>query len=118
MQFIREKQTCNLEYDMVNAKWLVEKVCEINSYAQNIYAALCNNEFQKHDVIPILKNEIWSCSWRSAGHIVSNIRQDGDYLDWYCSGIGGSEDGSYVPEGSITSEVKRDLSTLGWVVID
>ena len=120
----------NLEQDLKDAAWLCEKIKASEVYAQNLYAAMCNREFVKHDVLPILKNEIWSCSWRYAGGIVANIRCEGDYLDWYCSGMGGLAtydvaEGEahmakmkYVPEATVTDEIREDLKQLGWIVLD
>ncbi len=110
----------NLEYDLRSTEWIVKKVQASNKYAQQIYAALCNNDFQKLDVIPILTNAVWSCSWRYAGGIVADMRGEGDYIDWYSSGAGGAYDElpGPVTEGTITSEVKDDLRKLGWVVKD
>lgn len=111
----------NLEYDLRTTEWILEKVRTSNTYAQNLYAALCNNDFQKLDVLPILKNEKFSCSWRSAGAIIAHMRQSGSYIDWYCSGslsYDGPLKESYVGEGEVTEEIKYDLKKLGWVVID
>jgi len=113
-----EQRENNLEWDMMNADWFVHKVCESNSYAQNLYAAMCNNEFQKLDVLPVLKEETWGCSWRSAGGIVAEIRKDGDYLDWYCSGIASKERCGYVGESIVTDEIREDLRQLGWIVLE
>ena len=115
----------NLEYDMMNSEWFVNKVRSCMVYAQNVYAALCNNEFQKLEVISVLKNQTWSCSWRSAGGIVAELRNEGDYLDWYCSGVrrtpeeedGGSKTG-YMFEGEVAEELSEDLKKLGWIVVD
>ena len=112
----------NLEYDLVTTDWILEKARTSKDYAQNIYAALCNNGFIKLDVIPVLKGEEWGCSWRYAGGIVADMRQEGDYIDWYCSGIRGgmSYDDDikigHVPEGCITDEIRNDLQRLGWAV--
>lgn len=122
----------NLEQDMRDAKWFVDKVRATESYAQNVYAALCNNAFQKLEVLPVLRDEIWSCSWRYAGGIVALLRSEGDYMDWYCSGIFGDPKeidyaaaeaqgfdlGRYVPESVVTDEIRQDLEQLGWVVVD
>ena len=59
---------------------IMEKVKD-KRYAQNIYAALCNMRWQATDVVPILKDEFWTCSWRSAGSVVATLRDSGDYLD-------------------------------------
>ena len=98
----------NLEWDILNCEWMVEKICTSNEYAQHLYAAFCNNEFQKLDLLPILKNQTWGCSWRSAGGIIAEIRQQGDYMDWYCSGN----------ESMVTDEIREDLKKIGWIVVD
>jgi len=110
-----EWQRDNLEYDLRTTDWILEK-CKTTSYAQNLYAALCNMQWQRIAVIPILKDQYWSCSWRYAGGIVANITGRGDYMDWYCSGIRDvdSDNNGYVSEGTVTQEIKDDLAKLGW----
>jgi hypothetical protein len=123
-----EWQKDNMEWDLRVTDWILEKVRASDVYAQNLYAAICNNDFQKLEVIPILTNKTWSASWRSAGGIVANMRQEGDYIDWYCSGIR-NDDGydpelniaypnGYVPEMVVTDEIRTDLQRLGWIVVD
>ena len=127
----------NMEYDLLTTDWILEKVRESDLYAQNLYASMCNREFIKHDVMPILKNQRWSCSWRYAGGIIADMQQKGDYMNWYCSGIRGDklsteefeklsleqqarakEYDAYVGEGVVTDEIRKDLFRLGWVVQD
>ena len=113
----------NLEEDMHNAGWFVLKVRASETYAQNLYAAMCNMQFQKMEIFPILKEERWRCSWRSAGGIVADLREEGDYINWYCSGINSYYDDdeyqklNYVPEGTVTEEIRQDLRQLGWIPI-
>jgi hypothetical protein len=120
-----EWQKNNMEYDLRSCEWMCDKVRASDTYAQNLYAAMCNMQFIKLDVLPILKNQRWSASWRHSGGIVADMRQEGDYIDWYCSGIGdglgnGDEDGSkeYVPEGHVTEEIETDLKKLGWLPVE
>jgi hypothetical protein len=114
----------NLEYDLRTTDWILEKVRTRDDYAQNLYAAMCNREFQRLDVMPILKDETWGCSWRYAGGIIADMQEKGDYIDWYCSGIRDSDretedtDLLYVTEGTVTDEVREDLNRLGWAVLD
>lgn len=118
-------KTNNLEYDLRTNDLMLKKVRNSDQYAQNLYAALCNMQYVKLDVIPVLKEQYWSCSWRHAGGIVADMQEKGDYINWYCSGIGdglgnGDPDGikGYVPEGSVTNEIKEDLKQLGWCPVE
>jgi hypothetical protein len=62
--------------------------------------------------------------------------EEGDYIDWYCSGITGEvSDEEYqdmtekqqerytylkthfVPESQVTDEIREDLLKLGWLVV-
>jgi hypothetical protein len=132
-------QKDNMEYDLRSTEWICTKARSSDSYAQNLYAAMCNNEFQKLDVMPILSDKKWSCSWRSAGGIIADMLEVGDYIDWYCSGIrdiykpiddeqfsqmSKEEQESYlnfmkyVPESQVTDEIEADLKALGWIVLE
>ena len=127
----------NMEYDLRTSELIIEK-CKDKIYAQHLYAAMCNNEFTKNEVWPILSDKRWSCSWRSAGGIVADIRQEGDYIDWYCSGIRNNEDltdedlkqlsreeqekyletKASVSESVVTDEIRQDLLSIGWLIAD
>jgi hypothetical protein len=99
----------NLELDLFKSNKIVEK-CKDKIYAQNLYAALCNNVFLKGGYQ-------WTCSWRTSGGIIADLRSCGeDYIDWYCSGIGVKDDSGLMHEGCISSEVYTDLSELGWAI--
>jgi hypothetical protein len=110
----------NLEKDIRACAWMLKKVQDSETYAQNLYAAMCNNVFQPNQVWPRLKDEYWSCSWRVAGGIVADLRGQGDYIDWYCSGIMGVGEVDsfmgYVSESTITDEIRQDLFAIGWTV--
>lgn len=131
-----ESHVDNLEYDLRTNDWILEKVRNSEAYAQNLYAAMCNTDFIKNDVWPILTEKKWSCSWRYAGGIIADMRQEGDYIDWYCSGIKNiltdaelkelTKDQleryeitkQYVGEGNVTDEIRADLLKLGWNVYE
>ena len=135
MELDPEWQKNNMEYDLRTSDYIIEK-CKDHIYAQHLYASMCNNDFIKNDIWPLLKGETWGCSWRRAGGIIADIRQKGDYIDWYCTGISNSDELSdeqlndlseqekanylemkaYVPEGVITDEIRDDLFKLGWLV--
>lgn len=98
------------------------KVQASDIYAQNLYAALCNNEFEHNTVIGRLRNDRWSCSWRFAGSIIADIKGHGDYLDYYCTGLQpigqDHRTDEFVSEGVVSQEVRDDLYNMGWIVIE
>jgi hypothetical protein len=110
----------DLEEDIRNTPELVAKIKSRDDYAQNLYAAFCNMRWQKTELFPILSDQLWHVSWRSSGGIVAELRGKGDYLDWYCSGMGGGDWGEgdvtpyYVSESTVTEEILNDLKQLGW----
>ena len=128
----------NMQYDLRSTQWILDKVKNDDVYAQHLYAAMCNNEFTKNDVWPILTEKRWSCSWRSAGGIIADMQEKGDYIDWYCSGIKDSkiynddefralsneqqeaylQVKKFVPESCVTDEIREDLLKLGWIVVE
>lgn len=121
-----------MKYDLVedirNSPEIMAKIrAEDRRYAQNLYASWCNMQWCKRDTWPILKEEYWGASWRSAGGIVAELRNQGeDYMDYYCSGMRGglSFDGKdddeyfektgYQSEGVVSEEILNDLDKLGW----
>ena len=128
----------NMEYDLRSTQWICDKVKQNDVYAQHLYAAMCNNEFTKNDVIPILTEKRWGCSWRYAGGIVADMQEKGDYIDWYCTGIRDTsalddeefyaltkeqqelyiQGKEFVSESVVTDEIREDLLKLGWIVIE
>ena len=128
----------NMEYDLRSTQWICDKAKERMSYAQNLYAAMCNNDFQKNEFMPRLAGKTWSCSWRYAGGIIADMTEKGDYIDWYCSGIRNDgyddpednqelteeqlirkkETDAYVSESVVTDEIRDDLKKIGWHVIE
>lgn len=119
----------SMQTDMMEAEWFCNRVRSSKSYAQNLYAAMCNNEFQKQDTWEVLTDSRWGCSWRAAGGVVATLRNsDEDYMDYYCSGMGGFgvgdpdpasyyEENGYVKESEVTDEIREDLLRLGWIVV-
>lgn len=105
------EQNFNLERDLYRSDKIADKVQNL-SYARDLYAALCNNSWIHKDVMEILKNEGYNCSWRYAGGIVARLRGKGDYMDFYCSSI----DDYATPEGVVTDEIRHDLNEIGWVL--
>lgn len=116
----------DLYEDVKNDPVIMAKLQD-NRYAQNVYASLCNMRWQPQEVWPVLSEEYWTCSWRSAGGFVADLRGCGeDYMDYYCSGIRGGFDLSkssdedyftkngYVSEGEVTDEIREDFARLGW----
>ena len=99
----------SLDLDLITSEY-IENKCKNAIYAQHLYAAMCNNWFEKGGIK-------WMTSWRAAGGIVADIRNCGeDYIDWYLSGMILDNNDKYVSEGTVTEEIAMDLFRLGWIV--
>lgn len=123
-----------MKYDLVedirNCPEIMAKIRSRRDYAQNLYAAWCNMRWCPKDLWPAIRQDpdkdLWSASWRGAGGIVADLVNRGeDYMDYYCSGMGGvadydtdpdewRKDTKFVPEGEVTEEIANDLDQLGW----
>ena len=113
----------NFDVEQILSGTIVEqKVKACREYAQNFYAAMCNMQWQRAEMWPILAGtEIWSVSWRGAGRIVANVRGEGSsYMDWYCSGMTDYDPendaivAGIVKEGTVTDEIREDMLSIGW----
>ena len=113
------RQVFNLERDIRGTEWVLRKVRDQEIYAQNLYAALCNNNFAPKDMWAILKNLTWNCTWRYAADLVADIRDDNSYINWYCSGTGfkGTDFCGFVEESYVTDEVIADFDSIGWLLV-
>ena len=120
--------------DLVQDIWrddeILNKIRTRDDYAQNLYAAFCNMQWCPRQFVPALRQDsekdLWTCSWRGAGGLIADWQGKGDYMSWYCSGMGGlatydEKEGDeymarqkYVPEGVITDEIESDLNRIGW----
>lgn len=100
-----------------------------DAFAQRVYAALCNQDWQRTDgqhtdecMLVIGKppeyakgadpwcncGAAYSCSWRYAGGLIADLREKGEnYMDFYCSG----------GEGHVTEDVREAMKELGWVPV-
>ncbi len=71
-------------------------------YASNkavaVYRALSNVEWE-HET-----GSRFQCSFRYAGGMIARIRDEGDYIDWYCSG----------EEGHVDDDIAEALAAKGW----
>jgi hypothetical protein len=105
------QDSSDLGHELRRCEEIVRKCKSSPSYNQNVYAALCNNLFVKNGAE-------WGCSWRAAGGLAAHLREQGDYVDFYCSGLADVllVANGYVAEGVVTDEVREDIASLGWIV--
>jgi hypothetical protein len=110
------RRVFNLERDLRITTWIIDKVRGQETYAQNLYAALCNNDYQPQEVWGILNNIRWNCSWRASASIIAEIRDRESADVWYGSGSGikHRDLAGFVEESYVTPEVETDLHVIGW----
>lgn len=79
--------------------------------AADVYRCLCNVRWvpldcpdETYGVHKTIEAQGVTCSWRYAGELVANWRDEGeDYMDFYCSGR----------EGTVTEEIRKTLEEKG-----
>lgn len=109
----------DLENDMKSCPKIIA-YCAHEDIATDFYRALCNMQWRKKDartedekIVDRLMGEepdVWSCTWRYAGGIIADIRNEHhskneDYLSFYCAG----------QEGTVTPLVEECFGDLGWI---
>jgi hypothetical protein len=110
----------DLAEEMSNDRIVIDYLSD-SFIATTFYSALCNVEWytkkpQLPDdelIVSKLKGEkepYWSCSWRSAGGYISEIRNKyyntrENYMDFYCAGN----------EGEVSDLVKECFDRMGWI---
>ena len=100
----KDNHKFDLERDIINTESIRMRVRHDPSFAQELYAALCNNQFVHVDM-EHPEDEYWSCTWRYAGGVIAGtVAVMGDYLDYYCSGN----------EGEISPRIAEALAEIGW----
>ena len=81
---------------------LSERVRTDDTFAHDLYGALCNMRWRRRDA----DTEPVSMSWRYAGGVVAHLAcKGGCYLDYYCSGN----------EGMVSANVRDAFDALGWI---
>jgi hypothetical protein len=95
----------DLEQEISDNFYIRDRLHDDRRYAEQLYSALCSVQWQKQDVLPLLADSMWTCSWRTAGAIVAKLRGRGEnYLDFYCGGS----------EGVVDPEIEYDLGRMDW----
>lgn len=84
--------------DEMHASPLILGLVRNERFAKELYGAMCNVQWRKGTML-------WYVSWRGAGRIVAELRnQNESYIDFYCSGN----------ESRISEAVRNALASLGW----
>jgi hypothetical protein len=98
--FIKEESS----FKKVLIKLFSEKVKE-KDFARKLYDCLCNTVWYNK-----LTDDIYSCSFRYAGGLIAEMRDQGeDYLDFYCNSFSG--------EGTYHKEIYEPLNNIGYQAI-
>ena len=91
----------SLERDLTASPGVIRRIPS-DLFARLLYAALCNTEWRHRGT-----GTLWSISWRGAGGVVADLRGEGNYMDWYCSG----------GEGLVDEGVLAEIEGLGWDLV-
>ena len=77
---------------------LGERMRRDEEVARAMWSALANVSWTHEN------GDTASYSFRAAGDLVAAIRNEGDYMDWYCSG----------PDGTISETIREAMAQEGW----
>ena len=91
----------SLERDLAASPDVTRRIAS-DLFARLLYAALCNTEWRHRGT-----GTLWSISWRGAGGVIADLRGEGNYMDWYCSG----------GEGLVDEGVLAEIEGLGWDIV-
>lgn len=102
------KKKREAEGELENAlEALAGQVAADETFAQELYTALCNMRWRKHDWDD-QRAPLASMTWRGVGDLVATLEgRDGSYIDFYCSGN----------EGEVSERVRVALGDLGWTPV-
>lgn len=85
-------------FELTVERELGERIRADGAEAVAMWSALANVEWHHAG------GGVVSYSFRSAGDLVAWLREDGDYLDWYCSG----------EPGLVSVAIAETLAMQGW----
>ncbi len=71
-----------------------------DEFATEVWGALANVDWYNPQ-----KNLKASYSFRAAGGLIAEMRGEGDYMDWYCSG----------PYAIVNEYIAMSMKKLGWI---
>ena len=75
-----------------------ERMKTDEEFCKQVWSSLANVDWTHVD------GDKGDYSFRSAGGLISDIREEGCYMDWYCSG----------PDGVVSEEIATALAAEGW----
>lgn len=75
-----------------------DRIKTSDEFCKSLWSALANVDWINED------GTEFGCTFRHAGAIIAEIRGDGGYMDWYCSG----------EYATVSDEIANELKKLGW----
>jgi hypothetical protein len=98
-------------------QWLVDKIIASDIYAQILYATMCNRDYRKLEMMPIIKGSVWGCSWRHTSDIIADMRSEDEYINRFGRDIHEDCNIGNRQESVVTHEIEDDLHKFGWIVL-
>jgi len=75
-----------------------DKIIKDDNFCKELWGALANVRWINED------GTIFECTFRYAGGLIADIRDNGNYMQWYCS----------YDYATVSDYIAEQLSTLGW----
>lgn len=86
------------EFEAAVDRAVGERVRADGADGVDLWCALANVQWLRSD------GAVVSYSFREAGSLVAWVREEGDYIEWYCSG----------PPGEVPLWIEEAMATEGW----
>ncbi len=86
------------QFELTVDRVLGDRIRADGAYAIAMWSALANVEWHGPEDVSV------SYSFRTAGDLVAWVREEGDYLDWYCAG----------PVAVVAPWIEEGLGQEGW----
>ena len=90
-------------FENVLKKYLGEEMKTNDELCVKVWSSLANVDW--YYIRDTSALHMVSYSFRAAGRLIAEIRESGNYMDWYCSG----------PDATVDGEVRRALRKEGFI---
>ena len=79
----------------------INEIKSSDDFCEDLWSSMANVEWLNKD------GSEFSCTFRYAGGLIADIREEGSYMDWYCSG----------EYATVSEEIENKMKSIGWAPV-